>query len=432
MSKKAIVILSLFFLLLISPPVLADVNLDINGKVFEPSSPPQLEEGITTVPLSVIAKTLGADVFVNEQKTIDINESGTTLQMTVGSLNATYNGESILMPKAPEIVNDEIMVPIRFVLETFGVEIGWQGEDKTVTVEYQEKRNGMTVDEMLTEVSANMKEFNTYKMKVDLDMIMDTRGPGEGNQKIDMSSSINAAIQNDPVIMYMEQQVSACNLEPDEENDSNLEEITTETLINEDGFYMTLPEQGWVKMDFPGMDMKALMEQSGNQDPVSSIQEMKDYGIVMSYANDQEKDGQEYWIINVTMGKDSFSRYYQALMEKIPFPNPDTKNQSAQPPIDIQAVVNDFMKNMQVNMVYNVWVDKESLLPRFMDLDADIKINMEIPGEDNEKSMLEMTMLEDVFYEIYDLGLPVTVPDVSEARDFNEVMQEQMEIPAEK
>lgn len=420
MKKKIIIMLTALFLLVMATPVLADVNLNINGKAYIPTDAPQQEDGVISVPVYVVARTLGADVTVDNNQVI-INENGNLLKMTIGDCNATYNGENKVMPRAAEIVNGEVIVPVRFIAEIFGAEINWQGENQTVMVQYQEKRNGLTADEMLNKASEALLKYNTYKMKVNLDMSSQVQSEGEETQKIDMKGNMDAAYQQEPLLMYIKQEMSAS----DGQDEEKTEQITSESLINTDGLYITIPDQGWVKFEIPGMDIAALMEQSGSQNVLDSIQKMKDAGVVMSFGNDKVKDGNNYWIINVTMGPKAFQDYFQSLMKELPILDSDTADTDVQ--TDLQKSINDTLKNMQLDMVYSIWVDKDTLLTQFMDLDAKMNMSMEAPDENQQLTKVNMTMNETAAYEIYDFGTKFTVPDVSGAISMDEYMQKQLQ-----
>ena len=59
MLRKSLVMLATFFLLfLMATPALADVNLNINGKSYQPTSQPRIEEGSTLVPVDLAGKKL--------------------------------------------------------------------------------------------------------------------------------------------------------------------------------------------------------------------------------------------------------------------------------------------------------------------------------------------------------------------------------------
>lgn len=425
MRKRLVIPLTLLFLAIFAAPVWAGVNLNINGKAYQPANSPQLEQGITMVGLNVIGKVLGADIS-NQDQTITIKKGVNTLVLILGDTNATLNGKAVTMPKAPEMSDGEIMVPLRFIHEAFGAQVDWQGQNQTVAVNYTEQRQGMNVEELLVKSSEAMAKYNTYKMDVDMTIqseAVDSSKPGE-LEKFDVKNHMDMAMQTKPVLMYAKTSGAASGLEGTADQSSPME---SEMVINDSGLYMTMPEQGWVKMNIPGMDIKALLEQSGSQDPISSLKQMKDCGVIMSYGDDRQKNGKSYWIINVTMGADSLNKYMQDAMDKVPV----TKKEVGDKDIveGIGSMMQDIFKNMQADIVYYVWVDQTTLLPVFMDLDCQMKMTMQIPAEDGGKDSSVVTnMKEKATYEIYDLGLPFTVPDVSKAVDMKEYIEKQMKI----
>jgi hypothetical protein len=80
-------------------------------------------------------------------------------------------------------------------------------------------------------------------------------------------------------------------------------------------------------------------------------------------------------------------------------------------------------KNMKADVVYRVWVDQASMVTTYMDLDA--LIELYIPGpviEDGTFEPIVMYITERATFEIYDLGKPFSVPDVSQAKDLSQYM----------
>ena len=425
MRKRLIIPLTLLLVLMQAIPVWAGVNLNINGKLYEPANPPQLEQGTTMVPLDLIGRVLGADISSSDQ-VITIKKGSNTLIMTVGSTKATFNGVSVNLPGKPKIINGNTMVPMRFIYEKFGATVNWQGENQTITVNYAEKRQGMSVEEMLAKSSEAMAKFNAYKMKIGMNMqtkAVESANPGKV-QNMDMSSQMIMATQQKPVLMYGKTSVKVAAPAGTAEETGLVE---SEMLMNENGMYMTLPGQGWVKFNIPGMDMKSLLAQSGNQDPLNSLQQMKDFGVVMSYADDQEKNGKSYWIINVTMGAESLNKVLGDVMKKLPVTANDADSKDASAAMG--NMMNELFKNMQADIVYNVWIDQSNYQLAFMDLEADMKLKIQPPESDKSSTSgsITMDMKEKASYEIYDLGIPFTVPDVSQAIDMQEYMEKQMQ-----
>lgn len=416
--RKSIIVLTTFCLLfLLATPALADVNLDINGKSYQPMVQPRIEDGSTLIPVYLVGRILGADITISDEN-INITKNDRTLTLTMGSTQASLNGETINLPLAPRGENGEVMVPLRVVMDAFKAKVDWQGQTQTVVINYQEQRQGMTVEDMLAKSSETLAQYNTYKTKVDMKQQIEVNNPKEPGkkEKIDMKMNIDMSVQNEPVLIYGK--TSAQMALPEGAGDTGLEAIDSEMLLNEQVMYITMPGQGWVKMTIPGMDMKVLMEQSGSQDPVSSIKQLQEAGVILSFGNDQEKNGHSYWIINATMGTDSVSRLVQNVLKQVPLPQTEDA--------EITQILTQIFKNMKADITYSVWVNQENFLTDYMQLDSNIRINMQIPPEVTEQEetvTMDMGMKQSAFYEIYDLDVPFTVPDVSKAVDMNEVLQ---------
>ncbi len=417
--RKGLIVLSAFCLLfLMATPALADVNLNINGNSYQPRIQPRVEEGTTMVPVHVVGRILGVEIPADGQELI-IEKNGQKLTLTLDNKEAGLNGKTIALPVAPSRENGEVMVPLRAVLDVFGAKIDWQEQSSTVLVDYQEQRQGMSVEEMMAKSSEALADYNTYKTKADMTQQMEVTNPEEANktEKVDMKMNLDMAVQNDPVLVYGKTTV---NMAVYGEDGNSLEPVNTEILLNEEGMYVTMPEQGWVKMTIPGMDIKALMEQAGGQDPMASLKMLQDAGALMSFGNDQQKNGESYWIINVTMGPDSVSRLIQDVLKKVPLPQTEVP--------ELDQVIAQVFKNMNADMVYSVWINQKNFLTDYMQMDSDISLNMQVPADPEQPDNLlnmDMKMKQSAFYEIYDLGVPFTVPDVSQAVDMNEVLEKQ-------
>ncbi len=97
---------------------------------------PYIKDSRTFVPLSIIAKGLGADVeWVAQTKGINIQLENTIISMQIGSNRAIVNNKVVSLEAPPEITNGRTFVPIRFVVETLGAELTWNQEDKSIHIE---------------------------------------------------------------------------------------------------------------------------------------------------------------------------------------------------------------------------------------------------------------------------------------------------------
>jgi len=179
---------------------------------------------------------------------------------------------------------------------------------------------------------------------------------------------------------------------------------------------MNMPETGWLKMNLEGLNLEELMKQSMTQDPVAAMKQIKEMGIALTFANDQQKDGKEYWVLNGVMGGDIFkSDYFKGIMQQIPSMDQD---------VDMQKI----LEGMELDFVYSVWIDKATFYNDYMDLAGNIKFNMDIPATaQSPAAAIDMAMAMQGTYTMSDYGLAFTVPEVKDARDYEDFLAEQMQ-----
>ncbi|WP_161568371.1 stalk domain-containing protein [Anaerobacillus alkaliphilus] len=90
--------------------------------------------GSTFVPIRAVSESLGATVGWNSQtRTVTIQQPNQRVSFVVGSTVATVNGQAVTTP-ASFIMNGSTMVPLRFVSETLGLRVDWNGTTRTVTL----------------------------------------------------------------------------------------------------------------------------------------------------------------------------------------------------------------------------------------------------------------------------------------------------------
>jgi hypothetical protein len=112
-------------------------NALINNETFSLEAAPTITSGRTMVPLRFVGEAFGAEfTYDSVFKIIDINFGSDKIKMQIGKNIAFVNGIEIALDVAPYIVNGRTLVPIRFISETFGAEVVWDGTTKTVTIIY--------------------------------------------------------------------------------------------------------------------------------------------------------------------------------------------------------------------------------------------------------------------------------------------------------
>lgn len=96
---------------------------------------PYIENDRTMVPLRFISETFGADVeWIPETRTIEIALEDTKITMQLDNTDYRINGETKSMDTAPVIREDRTFVPIRFVSEALEKAVYWNGSTGVVVV----------------------------------------------------------------------------------------------------------------------------------------------------------------------------------------------------------------------------------------------------------------------------------------------------------
>ncbi len=83
---------------------------------------------------------------------LNVHTDKTTVKLTIGAKTGYVNGTAKALDAAPIIRNARTMLPVRFVAEAFGAEVGWDGKTSTVTV----KAAGTTIEIVIGKATAKV------------------------------------------------------------------------------------------------------------------------------------------------------------------------------------------------------------------------------------------------------------------------------------
>ncbi|HKE36147.1 MAG TPA: copper amine oxidase N-terminal domain-containing protein [Candidatus Baltobacteraceae bacterium] len=109
------------------------VTVIVNGQTMSFDQPPIVRNGRVFVPLRGVFEQLGASVvYANGQ--INATGNGRTISLTIGSTQATVNGQSQILDVAPFLVGSRTLVPLRFIAQSLGATVDWNDSTSTVTI----------------------------------------------------------------------------------------------------------------------------------------------------------------------------------------------------------------------------------------------------------------------------------------------------------
>ena len=434
MRKSIAIVLTVLLVgMLVAPAAAAspEYTLKINDVPY--AGVMSVENGTTMIPLEFIEKTLTAETTV-ENEQIKIVKDNDIMLLTLNSTEADFNGVKKAMPLAPLKGNNELMVPLRFVLESFGVQVNWDAAKYEISVA-PTAVSLTAAEKLLEEISEAMVVSNTYKMKADTSMKMDMTTDGK-TEHMTMSGTVDASMQQVPMLAYLTTAMQIDEITGTEE-EIPADLLKSEMVMNDEGFFMTMPgQEGWVKLEMEGLDLNKLMEQSGSQDPVKSVMQMREFGAEVTIVDDQIIDGQAYGVIHITMGQEALGKYLNDALGQVGgMFSMDIQGAEA---AELDVMMKELFKNFKADISYDIVFDKENFLPTTMTLDMAIDMNMDIPANEElgtPAQAMQMKMIQKAAYQMYDYGVAITVPKIEEFKTMNDLMEELVPtepVPAEE
>ncbi len=118
--------------LAVATPALA-ISVTVNGNPINLNPPPIERSGRVFVPLRGVFEQLGASVVYNAG-VINATAGNQTVQLTIGSQQATVDGQAQTVDVPPFIIGASTYVPLRFVSQALGATVNYDGANQIVSV----------------------------------------------------------------------------------------------------------------------------------------------------------------------------------------------------------------------------------------------------------------------------------------------------------
>ncbi len=111
------------------------VRVTLNGEYLSFAAQPIIEDDRTFIPIRFLFERAGALVdWIDEEKAAVISYSDNTVKITVGADTAQVNGENVPLDAPARIINDKTLVPLRFISESIGFDVEWDGDNMTAKI----------------------------------------------------------------------------------------------------------------------------------------------------------------------------------------------------------------------------------------------------------------------------------------------------------
>lgn len=147
--------------------------IKIDGVAIGSDVQPEVKNNRTMVPLRVISENLGAKVsWSNSEATI--TKDGLKVTLKLNSKTAVVNGAKVALDAAPYVKNNRVVVPLRFIAETFDCEVGYSNSTVTVStaplvidgvqVKALQQEYHMTMGGVVQQISGNTTDKTIYNL----------------------------------------------------------------------------------------------------------------------------------------------------------------------------------------------------------------------------------------------------------------------------
>ena len=115
--------------------------MTVNGikKEIDPGrgTVPVIVKGRTLVPIRAIIEELGGTIgWDGNERKVTIKLKNIQIELWIDKKNAKVNGTLKELDVPPQIINGRTMLPLRFVTEELGCTVDWDGTTKTITITY--------------------------------------------------------------------------------------------------------------------------------------------------------------------------------------------------------------------------------------------------------------------------------------------------------
>lgn len=112
------------------------IKVFINKEELSLSQNPVLINGTTLIPMRQVFEALNAEVKWDENtKTVESTKGNITIKMTIGEESAYVNDNKIKLIVPAKIIDGHTFIPLRFVSESLGYYVYWDGTTKTINIE---------------------------------------------------------------------------------------------------------------------------------------------------------------------------------------------------------------------------------------------------------------------------------------------------------
>ncbi|KNY27025.1 copper amine oxidase N-terminal domain-containing protein [Pseudobacteroides cellulosolvens] len=218
-----------------------DIKIAIDGKIGRYTDVPIMQDGRTLLPLRAVLEKLGVQnddshiIWEPQEKSITINKDSKKIFLQVGNKKAQVDESSFELDVPPVIYKSRTYIPARFVAESLGKKVVWDGKTKSVLI--KEPASFNEVKEILAKSEAAMKNVNKAKMNIKMDVKESAKESASTPISVSMSGDMKIEMDKTSKVAHMLMDMKALGMS-----------ITMEYYYDKDTQYMKgFLFENWVK-----------------------------------------------------------------------------------------------------------------------------------------------------------------------------------------
>ncbi|OEF97501.1 DUF6612 family protein [Desulfuribacillus alkaliarsenatis] len=335
-------------------------------------------------------------------------------------------------------VNEYNYVPLRAFFEGQGATVTWNAQSKVIDISWRETNDGWTANDLVVKAEEVLKEYNTYRMAGDgtIDISISGNDAADAFPFDGMTLAIEGSFSQEPLAMYMKQTMTMpINFEEMGLTEEELAlmgmdtSMVTEMVWKDNAIYqriLPLQEQ-WIVNNIEDLGMSDTFNDLLQMTPQQNLELMTKYGVFYTFGDDVEVDGIEYYVVNSTLSADTFRNLMEDMFDDLMPPELLTEESD-----EVSVMIDEIFANINMNFYQQTLINKETLTTDFLIYDmvmslalADMFSQEDGLQEDAPESML---MSMSGVYHLYDFGVEIELPDVSDAITQEEYMEQQMQL----
>jgi hypothetical protein len=155
------------------------VNVDGQALTFPDTQPQLMYSDNVMIPVRPVLEHMGGEVhWDSATKTVTANVKGKEIEFKIYEPVATVDGKYLDLQNAPVMVNGRTVIPMRFLVDAFGAQVNWSETDKMLSID----TDGAIAEENLAPApSQALTLYEGQTIPVILDSPLDSNNSQEGD-----------------------------------------------------------------------------------------------------------------------------------------------------------------------------------------------------------------------------------------------------------